>query len=61
MVKQKFVIHITIGRVLELDGVDSLERVLIDDEKLEIDGNLAVIEKIGLLIRKALEMGFSFL
>lgn len=61
MVKQKFVIHITIGRVLELDGVDSLERVLIDDEKLEIDGGLTVVEKIILLIKKALEMGFSFL
>lgn len=61
MVREKFVIHISVGKILEIDGVDSMERILVDDEKLEVDGELSVLEKVGLLIRKALEMGFSFL
>jgi hypothetical protein len=60
MVREKIVIHITVSTILEIDDVESMEKILGED-KIEFSSLQDTLLLVSTLIAKAIGETFRFL
>lgn len=59
-VREKIQVHVCLSKVLETDGLDTME-VVISDTKLELTTVMEVLKVVVELLRQAIKFEYSFL
>ena len=60
MIREKLVVKVTVSRIVEIDGVDSLEKPVVQ-ETVVVDDLPEATEKLAEIVKRGIEIPFRLL